>query len=98
MASDEVEESDYTPRTFWGWVAATTVVAPGSWVTVGAWVVNGVIHHQKGGEFKDGMEKPTEYFAKVCQKAAKWGDENGDFLTKTAIGAAVAVITGRKVS
>lgn len=95
MASDDVEKkSDYTPRTFWGWVTGTCVAIPAQYVYLGAGVVNGVIQYGKDGEFKKGFEKTREHFGETCNKAAKWGDENGDFLTKTAIQSAVAIMTG----
>jgi hypothetical protein len=94
MSSDSIEKSDYTPRTFWGWVATVTAVLPGTFAVTGAGAVNGAIQYGMGGEFLARWDKPFEHFDAVVGRAAKWGDDNSEFLTKAAIGGVVSNATG----
>jgi hypothetical protein len=93
MASDSVEKSSGGPRTFWGYAAVVAVGVSGSLPTLAAGAVNGAISAASGRGFEAGFEKPMDVFGGVMEKAAKWSDENGDFLTKTTIGAAVTLAT-----
>ncbi len=95
MSSDSIEKSSDGPRSFWGRVAGIAVGVPTSYACGAAGVVNGAISAASGHGFVEGFERSIDFWADMKEKAEKWGDENGEFLTKTAISAAVTLATGR---
>ena len=97
MASSEVEKSDHTPHFFWGIASAIAVVVPTEFALIGVAAVKGAIQLGKGGEFKKEWDRVIggDDIEEKFDRAFKWGDENGDFLTKTAINGAVGILTGQ---